>query len=202
MKLEFRVVGLVVLALGALALAVAPVVGQDDMSEEEMMQAMMEAGKPGPHHEHLAQFVGTWKVESRFWMDPEESPMTSTGRGKNEMILGGRFLHVSYEGNIMGMQFEGFGVMGFNNLTDKYESNWVDNMSSMIYQSTGTCDDAGKKWVMVGHGVDPMTGEKKSTREVLEIHSRDKHVISWYEKGPDGKEFKSGEMVYTRAASN
>jgi hypothetical protein len=50
---------------------------------------------------------------------------------------------------------------------------------------TGDCDDC-------------MTGKKKTVRSVCKVSSESKHTFEMFDTGPDGKEFRNLELVYTR----
>src|SRR5262249_52979692 len=84
------------------------------MSEDQMMAEMMKLATPGPYHEMLKKFAGSWKTETKMWMGPGE-PQVSEGTAEASMILGGRFLKQEAKGNFMGQPFEGFGLTGYDN---------------------------------------------------------------------------------------
>ena len=62
----------------------------------------------------------------------------------------------------------------------------------------GTCDASGKVITYRGEGPDPMSGQTKRFKSVLRIVNKNKHVFDVYGTTPDGKEFKSAEVTYTR----
>ena len=43
-----------------------------------------------------------------------------------------------------------------------------------------------------------MTGKPKMERSVLKIEDKDKHVLTMFETGPEGKEIQTLEIVFTR----
>ena len=47
-------------------------------SHEEMMAEMAKIANPGPPHELLKQFAGSWKTVTKAWMAPGD-PMVSQG---------------------------------------------------------------------------------------------------------------------------
>jgi hypothetical protein len=163
------------------------------------MEAWMKAGTPGEFHKALEPLNGDWTTESTFWMAPGAEAQQSKGECKRKWILGGRFLEEKVTGSFGGMSFEGFGLLGYDNLKKQYVDVWVDSMSTMILSTTGSTDETRKTFTFTGQYDDPMTGQKnKSMRLVHKIQGPDKHTMLMYETGPDGKEFKSMEMVFTR----
>ena len=78
-----------------------------------------------------------------------------------------------------------------------YWSTWIDNMSTALMTSTGSCDDQGKcEW----HATytDPMTGQQKTARMTSE-HGADTELHRSYEAGEGGAERLSMEFKYTRS---
>ena len=61
------------------------------------MDAMQEMAAPGPEHDRLKPFVGTFKAEVRIWMGPGE-PMVSTGVMTSSLDLGDKFVRQDYKG--------------------------------------------------------------------------------------------------------
>ena len=89
----------------------------------EQMQAAFEAGsRPGPQHANLKKLSGTWATDVKWWMDPNGKPETSKGKSVNIPILGGRFIREDYSGTMMGQQFQGVGMLGYDNISKEYTS--------------------------------------------------------------------------------
>jgi hypothetical protein len=184
-----------------LLLAAIPAAAQEqEMSPEEaaMMEAWTKAGTPNENHQRLAEQAGTWSVTSRWWSKPGEQPMESSGTATCEMILGGRYMKEKVKSEWMGRPFEGEGCTGYDNLKKAYVSSWIDNMGTGIMMSEGKWDPATKTLTWHGEYVDAVTGKSKTMRMVEKVESPDKHTVEFFDVGPDGKEFKSMEIVYTR----
>ena len=92
---------------------------------------------------------------------------------------------------------EKFGTT-LNKIKKKYVSVWADNFMSGFMLSEGTCDDSGKVITFHGEYSDPMTGKTQKDKAVFRIINNDKHVFEMYGTTPDGKEFLSLEITYTR----
>ncbi len=172
---------------------------------EADMAKMIAAGKPGPEHAKLDSLVGKWNFVTKYRMSPEQPWQESPGKAEYRWGLGKRILYHEVKANpspqdaMMGGPFEGFGMTGYDNMTKKYYNVWADNMGTGIMSSTGSADSSGKTFT---YGSDeytcPMTGEKKKTKSVLKIAGDDKVVYEMYDKDPDGKEFMTLEVTYTR----
>ena len=188
--------------LFALALPVAaeePKAPEMTPEQQAMMDAWIKAGTPGAPHENLKAFVGNWDTKVTAWMDPSAPPETSAGKATYTLTFGGRYLHTDYKGDYHGQPFEGFGQMGYDNVTGKYWSTWTDSMSTGIFVETGDYDAATKTYTMNGPMHDPTvkTGPVP-VRTVTRFVDADHHTFEFYETR-DGKERKTMEMHYTRA---
>ena len=170
-----------------------------DMNADPKMADMMASMTPGEHHAHLAKFAGDWDVKSKMWMDEGAPPMESTAVVNAKMEMGGRFLYIHYNGDMMGQPFKGVSMMGYNNNSKQHESVWVDNMSTGIWYSTGTCSADGKTYTMSGIFTEP-DGTKKTTREVTNWTGADTYTMEFFETPGEkgGKERKMMELSYTR----
>src|SRR5512136_1678114 len=133
------------LVLGFLSLqAVGPLRAQTAQDEQKAMEMYMKLGAVNAHHAYLKLFVGEWKSEATMWVMPGAPPTTSENTAKAELILGGRFLKMVYSGTMMGQPFEGFQIVGYDNLQNKYVVLWIDNTSTAFYMTTGVYDEAKK----------------------------------------------------------
>jgi hypothetical protein len=168
---------------------------------DPMMEAWVKANQPGEMHKKLEPMVGTFDVVSKFSMGPGAPEMTSKGSAVNTWTMDGRFVQMTYQGDMMGMPFKGTGFMGFNNVSKAYESYWIDSMSTGMMMSTGKVSDDGKTFTWTGEFDDPMTGKKKQSRSVNRIVDANTYVFEMFETGPDGKEVRSGELTFTRSGA-
>jgi len=167
---------------------------------QKMMQEYMKMGAPGAEHQKIATLAGEWTNVSKMWMDPKAEPMTTPpGTHSGQMILGGRFLQFTEKGDMMGMQMDGWGLMGYNKLRKYYEMIWIDNTATPMYYAKGTADSTGNVITLMGKVDDPMTGQKDKDVKYIYRFMDDKTVIfeMWDSTGPD-QFYKSMETTYTK----
>lgn len=172
-----------------------------DPKMADMMKKMEAAGTPGEPHKRLAELVGTWKTSSQMWHAPDAPPETTKGTAKFKMILGGRFLQQEFKGKAMGKSFEGIGTVGYDNVKAKYESTWMDTMSTGLMRSEGDYNVETKTLTDKGMYSCPISkGKQQEVRTEWNMGDKKKMVFSMFGKGPDGKgpEFKMMEITYTR----
>ena len=193
-------IGLLVLFFVSSALNMV-VFAQQPQSEEEkeMMKKWMEYATPGENHKYLEYFVGKWEIISKIRMQPGTEPQVSKGENESKMILGGRYLKSYLKGSMMGMPFEGVALTGYDNFKKKFVTIWFDSMGTGFYETSGTLDKTSKTRTETGLWDDFMTGGKSKVKWETKIIDDNKYQFDMY--GPDpktGKEFKSGEIIYTR----
>ena len=169
------------------------------VSEADMMKAWEAYATPGAAHKVLASDDGTWTEEMTIYMaanDPNPTKATMTAESK--MILGGRYQQTTHKGTMMGMPFEGIGLVGYDNASKKIVSTWMDNMGTGIMYMSGAYDGSSNKMELKGEITDPMTGKVKPCRETFVIVDQNTRKMEMFDIGPDGKEYKSMEILMKR----
>jgi hypothetical protein len=190
--------------LGACAILLSSMVAlaqeQKQMSAEEKaaMDAMMKAGTPGAAHKNLAGMVGTWDATVKMYNAPGAPAQVSTGTSENKLVLGGRWVQETFNGNFMGMPFSGLGYTGYDNIKKQYVGTWMDTMTTAVMQSAGTADASGKNFVFNSTVDDPMTGKPVTTKSTVTVTDENHHTMEMWGPAPDGKMFKMMEITYTR----
>ncbi len=167
---------------------------------QDEMKVLMAYSTPGEVHSLLAKSTGTWTGAITMWSQPGTPPINATGESKDEMILGGRYLQTKSTGNFMGMPFEGIGITGYDNAKKIFVNSWIDNMGTGIMYLEGAWDASTKSINLTGKMVDPSTGKDIPVREVMKFIDDNNKIMEMYYVMPDGKEFKSMEIKYTKKA--
>jgi hypothetical protein len=181
-----------------------PKAGDKKMPPQEDMQKMMadyaKFMNPGKGHEILAKMAGDWTVTGKMWMDPKGAPMDmKPGTEHCELILGGRFLQSSQKGEMMGMPYEGQGLMGYDNYRQQYQMTWVDNMGTVVSTAAGTMDSTTKTLTLMGKMDEPTMNMKDIDVKYVYLFPDDKTTtFQIWQAGPDKNFFKVMEMTYAK----
>ncbi len=188
-------------ALALNASAFAEDKAEDQKKKQEMMQEWMKFATPGEGHKFFKDVTGSWTYTSLSWEKKDAKPNKSKGTSTIRLIMGGRYLEQTAKGNMMGMPFEGRGFTGYNNATGKYESTWMDNMSTSMMVGKGSYDKETKTLKDEGEFYCPMN--KKNVDYHSEWKMADKNHMTFAMWGPDmdGEEIKMFELSYTRAGA-
>jgi hypothetical protein len=162
-------------------------------------EEMMKLSSPGDQHAKLQPLIGKWKHTVRWRMEPNGKEEVMTGTNVNRWVLGKRFMMQEVRGSTPKMPFEGIGYTGYDNVRGQYVSTWLDSMGTGMMNSSGAFDEANNAITESGTFSCPMTGNSNMQfRSNWKVLDKNHHVYEMFIPGPDGKEFKSMEIEYTR----
>ena len=167
----------------------------------EDMQACMEAGTPGEMHEFLASSAGVWQGKNKMWMTPEmKEPMVSECTATITTAMDGRFTKCEMVGDMPGMgPFNGFGIYGYDNVGQEFQSTWIDNCGTGMMNGTGELSSDKKTLTWKFTYNCPIQKKPTTLREVEKFTSKDSKTLEMYSIDPkSGKEFKMMEIAFTR----
>jgi len=155
--------------------------------------AYLRASTPGPNQAFLAEKAGQSTGTTTQWMPPSmaagmaptNSPCTMT----LEPAFEGRYTRGEFKGDMPGMGlFHGLGYYGFDNVSQKFVSTWLDNMSTGIMTGEGTLSPDRKTLTWNFEFNCPMTKGPARMREVERYTGADTMTLEMYGDDP-----KSGE---------
>lgn len=178
-----------------------------EMSEMEIMQLMMEMGAPGEHHKAMAKSAGKWDIKMSMRMAPDAPWEVSEGSSKITMTMGGRYMVEQTTFNMMGMESKGMLVQGYDNLSKKYQTMWIDSWGTRMTLAEGT---EVKPGVIEYHGTmkDFVTPDGRPYMFRVTTKDDDHTLFEMYDTIPETPEAPMPEkpnvmvmkMEYTRAA--
>jgi hypothetical protein len=197
------------LCLLALAVTAAPPIARpvhtqsrDAAAARADMAAMMEKAKkytqPGEHHKLLERFVGTWEVETRFFMNGQPTPpdkgMTVCG-----WLVPGRWLKAESTGTMMGRPSQAFMLLGYDNFKQSYVTTWVSSIDTAMTHSEGDVDPGGQALISYGTLDEYLTGEHdKMVKYVWRFVTKDRLVLEVHDLPIGEKNTKVVEFTYNR----
>ncbi len=164
---------------------------------QAIMEIYRKVGTPSEPHKRLAKLEGSWITRTRGWMEPDKPSIDSTGTCDQKLVLDGHYLQQVYTGDMMGLPFSGINLLGYNNHTGKYESVWLDSMSTAIYYFEGTASADGKTITQECRYDDPVRGPSV-WRSVTRIKDDNTLEFEMFIAPKRGKEEKMMEMTVSR----
>jgi hypothetical protein len=197
-----------VLAAGGDAIGQSPIERNPDFTMkppapdalQKAMAVWMQLAQPSIYHERLKYFVGEWDAAMRMWTPgvdapPQEARAAATYR----WLMDGRWLAEEISGDMMGMEYRGFGITGYDNFRHLYTGIWIDNMSTVMATMTGTLDASGKVLTLHGSMDEPTTGEiGKTIAYIYRIVDDRTHVFEYHDLSLGAGRSKVLEITYTR----
>lgn len=169
----------------------------------EDMQACVTAGTPGKNHAFLASGAGTWNGKNKMWMAPDTEPMLSECVSTVTPVMDGRFTKCEIAGDMPGMgMFNGFGLYGFDNVSEQFVSSWIDNQGTGMMQGTGELSSDGKVLTWKFNYNCPITRKPTLMREIETITGPNSKTLEMWGIDPkSGKEFKMMQIDFTKQSS-
>ncbi len=164
---------------------------------DRAMTAWHKAMTPAAAHQRLDPIVGKFRARSQFWAGVGAPPESGEGESDHLWVLGGRFIEQRYRGKIADMPFEGIGFTGFDNVQRKYVGSWIDTMGTGMMNSLGVGQPTNGEIAFVSEIHEP-TGRRQTFRSIIRIANGDRHSYELWTAGPDGREFRTMLVEYTR----
>lgn len=151
-----------------------------------------------PAHELLAEFAGHFRGPTKLWLEPGAAPEESIAELHAELILGGRWLRISYRSAALQQPHAGEMLLGYHKDAAKYELAWIDSFhtGSAIMLCAGS--DAESKIVNV-LGSYYAAGQKWGWRTRFSKPTADQLLIESFNVTPDGTEERALEWMLTRS---
>ena len=191
---------IVVSILACVALVAFPALAQEGEGLSEEQMAELEAmGAPNEHHQHLQMLVGDWTYTAKFWMPGSDEVMETSGTMEAVALLGGRFVQANWHGEMMGEEFEGIGIDGYDNIKEQYTATWRDNWGTQTFSYIGTCDNNGKVRTSKGTNFDPTTGEMATDESKVTFKDDGTVLFESWRLTKDGGKKKTMEIVLERS---
>lgn len=173
--------------------------GTLDAAMQASMEAMAAAGTPGQHHHSLDLMLGTWDGTMSWRPAPDAALMSFPGTAVRDWILDGRFLReVVTAQSPDGAAFEGIGYTGYNNLDHRFETTWMDSMSTAIMGGHAEFNSTTKVFTFHMTRRDPASGRVITCWSEMDVSDPNRHVLRGWEYAEDGSAYQNSEGVFTR----
>jgi hypothetical protein len=169
---------------------------KDKIDMQAMMEIYKKVGTPGEPHKLLAKLEGSWTTRTKGWFEGKPT-MESIGTCEQKLVLNGHYLQQDYTGNMDGMPFSGINLLGYNNHTKKFESIWLDTMSTAIYFFVGKGSADGRTITQECSYDDPVRGPSVWL-SVTRIRDDNTLEFEMFITPKGGKKEKMMEMTVTR----
>jgi hypothetical protein len=166
---------------------------------DERARAIAQLSEPGPQHQRLKSLVGHWSSVSRVTPTPGADVIEVPSSAEYRSILGGRFVMASSQIEFGGETGYGMTVYGYDRFKNRYTFYYIQDHDTQSLSGLGTPDATGQTIVFDVTMDVPLTGETgKHYRTLLTFDGPNQHTFEMWTAGPDGKEWRPLQIVYTR----
>ena len=152
---------------------------------------------PAEPHAAFPALVGSWGGPTKLWLDPSKPPEESQLELSVELILGGRWLSLSYRSFAFGGPHAGQMLLGFHNDAGQHELAWVDSShtGSAIMWCSGKRREDGVIDVLGSYYGD---GERWGWRTLIRSAGENALAIEAFNVTPQGEEQRAMEWQLAR----
>lgn len=153
---------------------------------------------PSSVHTLLKQYEGSFKMDISMYMGDGKEPTIITVNSKHIMLLGGRFLELKQQGNMMGMDYESIITLGFNNIDKKFALTTITTMGTATLSLSGNWNDKSKSAILFGTLTNPVSKNNITIKQVVTFVDNDTILIESYDKEGDNLEKKTVQYKLSR----
>jgi hypothetical protein len=147
------------------------------------------------HHALLHAMRGKWRGTTTTWFDPLKTPEESPTDARVELLLGGRFVRLTYASSVMGTKHAG--EMTFAHADDHFHIAWLDSFHTS--NAITPLDGARGKNDISCLGSYAAGTETWGWRIAAAVNDKGELVVQEWNISPSGQEDRAIEMRLTRA---
>jgi len=181
---------------------VTPALAQDapQRPTPEQIAEYRELTRPGPEHDLMAKFAGSWNVT----VTGAGRSAPSKGGGTSYMTLERRFLWIGYGARGRSGNFRGSFTLGFDRRNERFDLIAMDTDGTYFITSHGTQDPETGRIKLYGKDDDPYMkslGFEKEFAHVIDFRDEDhftSEVLYIDTRTPERKEMKGMELTFER----
>jgi hypothetical protein len=143
---------------------------------------------PQKEHQWLERLVGEWTSEAEATMEPGKPPETFRGT-ESVRSLGGLWILAEGRGEMPGGgAMTTLITLGYDPLRARYVGTFVGSMMTHLWLYDGALDAAGRVLTLETEGPSMADqGKMAKYRDVIELESDDRRVLTSHVLGEDGK---------------
>jgi len=148
-----------------------------------------------PLHSMVGEFQATDQGPLNAINDLQDALST---KFKNDLILGGQFIRLGYEGKYEGIDYSALGLLGL----DEASQEWVEffgDSKGIVYVARSKAEQVDPKIISLrGEWIDPETKEVTKFKSVYSVQSEEDWEYSLIQLHDDGSETVLKSSVFSR----
>ena len=173
--------------------------GGSGISDEDLREAMKQYANVGKGHRNLKNVKPRNAQKIKWWSAADSAPRESESRSEGDWILDSRFLTQTIKGDWLGISFEAYAILGYDNATEEYQLVWMTDRSTRMVFSHGKCDSSGQVITLHGEYYDPIAEKTRQIKTVLKILDKKGNMLfTLFDVTLPDEEFKVLEVESTK----
>jgi hypothetical protein len=154
---------------------------------------------PGAGQAFLEKMAGEWEV-SKVIHPPSGEPVRTSGRCRQTMIQGGRFLQSDFVFGTGQRATTGLGIIGFEPETGRFTSFWVDSRQTRMSARQSREPFDGRKIVLYSMPLDPQGKETRRSKTITQLEDGGRRLVHrQFSLTSSGEERLFMELILTRS---
>ncbi len=153
---------------------------------------------PTEIHTLFSQYTGSFKMEMTVSMGKDKEPTIFTINSDHQMLLGGRFLKMKQQGDMMGMDYQCITTLGFNTIDKQMALTTITNMGTGTLSMFGEWDEKTKSATLYGQLTNPVTKKTINVKQIVSFPDKDTILIESFDQEGDKPEVKSVQYKFIR----
>ncbi|MBL8815853.1 MAG: SMP-30/gluconolactonase/LRE family protein [Planctomyces sp.] len=172
---------------------------QENLTQKEAAEQRLAAiVSPGPFHDFLQRFLGTWTIETRVFQGEAASPAE---RGTAECLwqIEGRWLLIRNAGTLTGRPMLSETSLGYDNFKQSFVASTISNLDTAMNRAEGDLNADLTQLTLYGTTDEYLTGElARPVKYVWKFQSFDRMTFEVHDLGIGDVNTKVVEITYLR----
>lgn len=153
---------------------------------------------PSEVHSLLAGYTGSFKMEITMPAGEGKEPVVININSEHSMLLGGRFLEMKQQGNMMGMDYQSIMTIGFNTIDKKMALTTITNMGTGTLSLFGNWDNKTRTADLSGQLMNPVSREIINVRQTIAFIDKTTILIESFDQEGNKPEKKTVQYKLTK----
>ena len=167
------------------------------LSQAQNQDPWVEYMTPTEIHNMFSQYTGNFTMEMTVGIGSSQ-PTIFTMDSSHQMLLGGRFLEMKQQGDIMGMDYQSITTLDFNTTDKQMALTTITNMGTGTLSMFGEWDEKTKSATLYGKLTNPVTKNTIKVKQIISFPDKDTILIESFDQEGDKPEVKTVQYKFIR----
>lgn len=167
------------------------------LSQAQNQDPWAEYMTPTEIHNLFSQYIGNFTMEMTVGIGSSK-PTIFMMDSSHQMLLGGRFLEMKQQGDMMGVDYQCMTTLGFNTIDRQMALTTITNMGTGTLSLFGKWDKKDKSATLYGKLTNPVTKNIINVKQIISFPDKDTILIESFDQEGDKPEVKTVQYKFIR----